>query len=115
MKMFHWMFFFNRFNMISFFTNLWIHLGAGIFVTTVVVAVVSLVGDPSFLKYSFLRDVLFYFGGVLGASLLINDGYITLWKALLLLGYYLLYPNTKTILFFCFYIYEFQTIRFKRL
>jgi len=75
--------------------------GAGVFVTTVVVAIVSMVRETALLKYSFLRDVLFYFGGVLGASLLINDGDITLWKALLLLAYYLLYVASALIMSYC--------------
>jgi Ca2+/Na+ antiporter len=59
-------------------------------VTTVVVAIITLVTNPSLVRNTFLRDVLFYIGGILGVAMVINDGEINLLKALLLLAYYLL-------------------------
>ncbi|KAH3744131.1 solute carrier family 24 [Pelomyxa schiedti] len=73
-----------------------VSLGAGLFVTTVVVGVLSIISNVKVKAYPFLRDTLFYIGALVVLFILFWDGKIYLWEAIALLLYYLIYVGLAT-------------------
>lgn len=63
-------------------------LGAGIFVTTAVIGVVSFVSDVRLARRSFVRDVLFFVFTVVYLLVVSRDGYIDLGESV---GFMLIY------------------------
>jgi len=66
-------------------------LGAGLFVTTVVVAAVSFASEAFLDRKSFLRDAIFYLFGVVGVIIIVHDGVVHLFESIIFLGYYFTY------------------------
>ena len=56
--------------------------GAGIFITMIVVGVVSFTGPFTLNFHPFTRDVLFYLGAVVWVFLTFHKGSVTLYEAL---------------------------------
>ncbi len=66
-------------------------LGAGLFVTTIVVGAVALVSKATVQQLPFLRDTGFYLLGIAMFFFLVLDGFVSLLDACLMLLYYLAY------------------------
>ena len=85
-------------------------LGAGIFITTIVIGAVAIVAETQLEKIVFLRDVAFYFGGIVLVVVFIADGAIRLYEAVILLSYYFGFDNNwKFILLIIFAELKFLT------
>ncbi|KAL9651694.1 hypothetical protein ABK040_009309 [Willaertia magna] len=66
-------------------------IGAGVFVTTVIMSAVTLFSDAKVLTFPFLRDAIAYLIAVSYVMIIVFIGEITLWQSIICLGIYLLY------------------------
>jgi len=66
-------------------------LGAGLFITTVIVGSVSVVSSCSLEKYPFVRDVAFFMVGLAALFTITRDEKVYLFESILLLLFYILY------------------------
>ncbi|KCV73103.1 hypothetical protein H696_00648 [Fonticula alba] len=69
-------------------------LGGGVFVTTVVVAAIGMQQSFRVNRRPFVRDILFYTAAVLFMFFNVLVGSISLWKSLLMIGFYVAYVIT---------------------
>jgi len=73
-------------------------LGAGCFITHVVVGSVGVIGKSAKVRaFPFVRDVLFYLVGLAFVFVLLWDGMVRLWESVCFLVYYILYVLFATI------------------
>jgi hypothetical protein len=70
-------------------------LGAGIFVTCAVIAVVSFVSDVRLARRSFVRDVLFFIATIVYLLAVSLDGYITLGESVGFIVIYLVFVAVR--------------------
>lgn len=73
-------------------------LGSGIYVTTVVVALVSFVSEAKVQASSFVRDVSFYLVGLIVFFGMLSDGYVSLADAIAMMVYYVVYVSVSAVL-----------------
>jgi len=76
-------------------------LGAGLFVTTAVVAAVSFASETYLDRKSFLRDAIFYLFGVVGVIIIVHDGIVYLFESVIFLGYYFTYVGIALAFNYC--------------
>eukprot|EP01121_Diplochlamys_sp_Union-15-3_P016359 TRINITY_DN5549_c0_g1_i2.p1 TRINITY_DN5549_c0_g1~~TRINITY_DN5549_c0_g1_i2.p1 ORF type:complete len:495 (-),score=46.60 TRINITY_DN5549_c0_g1_i2:4-1287(-) len=85
----------------SFGTSIGELLGAGMFVTTVVVALVSFFSEANLDKANFIRDVLFYVVGLLVVAGITADKQVYVFESILFLVYYAAYVATASWYHYC--------------
>ncbi|KCV68732.1 hypothetical protein H696_05018 [Fonticula alba] len=66
-------------------------LGAGVFITTVVVGGITLVSEFRVTRRPFLRDVGMYFIALIIVMVVLYDGQLELWESLFLVAWYVIY------------------------
>lgn len=65
-------------------------IGAGVFVTTVVLGVISVISVVTVTRRPFFRDTLFYLFVAIITAIILGDGQVFLWESILFLVIYIM-------------------------
>lgn len=72
-------------------------IGAGVFITTVVVGCVALLKPFKVSRRPFFRDIFFYLVALIFVMVVLQDGKLVLWEPFFLIGWYIAYVATVII------------------
>eukprot|EP01114_Cavostelium_apophysatum_P020498 TRINITY_DN6889_c0_g1_i1.p1 TRINITY_DN6889_c0_g1~~TRINITY_DN6889_c0_g1_i1.p1 ORF type:complete len:634 (+),score=62.09 TRINITY_DN6889_c0_g1_i1:80-1981(+) len=66
-------------------------LGSGVFCTTAIIGIVSVISTAKLEKWPVIRDIIFYLVALLMIMFICNDGQVTWWESVIFLSYYIVY------------------------